>query len=127
MFVHLICINKQRLCQVKLSTGTKNIQMNAVSLLFVVVVAVVFLFVFFSMLLLGHFSIECCKTKTKVITTANQNEGKYHKEPMITRSTVKTCNWPKARENESIQATIGFSFASDLRGWREFFCTNHRA
>ena len=37
-------------------------------------------------LLLEQFSIECRKTKTKVITTANQNKGKYHKEPMRTQS-----------------------------------------
>ena len=38
--------------------------------------------------------IDCRKTKTyvkpmnmiKVITTANQNEGKYHKEPVRTQS-----------------------------------------
>ena len=35
---------------------------------------------------LEHFSIECRKTKTKVITTANQNKDKYHKEPMRTQS-----------------------------------------
>ena len=33
-----------------------------------------------------HFSIECRKTKTKVIRTANQNKGKYHKEPIRTQS-----------------------------------------
>ena len=35
---------------------------------------------------LERFSIECRKTKTKVITTANQNKGKYHKEPIRTQS-----------------------------------------
>ena len=29
-----------------------------------------------------RFSIECHKTRTKVITTANQNKAKYHKEPI---------------------------------------------
>ena len=33
-----------------------------------------------------QFSIECRKTKTKVITTANQNKDKYHNEPMRTQS-----------------------------------------
>ena len=33
-----------------------------------------------------RFSIECHKTETKVITTANQNKDKYHKEPMRTQS-----------------------------------------
>ena len=31
-------------------------------------------------------SIECGKTKTRVIKAANQNEGKYHKEPMKTQA-----------------------------------------
>ena len=35
---------------------------------------------------LERFSIECRKTKTKVITTGNQNKGKYHKEPIRTQS-----------------------------------------
>ena len=35
---------------------------------------------------LEQFSIECGKTKTKVITTANQNKDKYHNEPMRTQS-----------------------------------------
>ena len=29
-----------------------------------------------------RFSIDGRKTKTKVITTANKNKGKHHKEPM---------------------------------------------
>ena len=36
-----------------------------------------------------RFSIECRKTKTKVITTANQNKGKYPKEPMRTQIKYK--------------------------------------
>ena len=36
--------------------------------------------------LLQRFSIECRKTKAKVTTTANQNKGEYHKEPMRTQS-----------------------------------------
>ena len=35
---------------------------------------------------LEGFLIECRETKTKVITTANQNSGKYQKEPMRTQS-----------------------------------------
>ena len=35
---------------------------------------------------LEQFSIECRKTKTKVITTANQNKDKYQNEPMRTQS-----------------------------------------
>ena len=33
-----------------------------------------------------QFSIECQKTKTKVITTTNQNKDKYHNEPMRAQS-----------------------------------------
>ena len=33
-----------------------------------------------------RFLIECRKTKTKVITTANQNTGKFHNEPIKTQS-----------------------------------------
>ena len=36
-----------------------------------------------------RFSIECRKTKTKVITTANENKGKYSKEPMRTQRKYK--------------------------------------
>ena len=32
-----------------------------------------------------RFSIECRKIKTKVITTANQNKGKLHNEPVRTQ------------------------------------------
>ena len=32
------------------------------------------------------FSVECLKTKTKVITTANQNKGKYQTEPIRNQS-----------------------------------------
>ena len=37
-------------------------------------------------ILIERFSIECRKAKTKVITTANQNKGKYNKGPMRTQS-----------------------------------------
>ena len=36
--------------------------------------------------LIERFSIECRKTKTKVITTANKNKRKYQREPMRNRS-----------------------------------------
>ena len=39
--------------------------------------------------LLEQFSIECRKTKTKVIISANQNKDKYHNEPMRTQSKYK--------------------------------------
>ena len=67
------------------------------------------------------FSTECCKIKTKVITTANQNQLKVN----ITRSqcelkinTASMCKRPQAWENVSDQVGIGFSFESDwLREW----------
>ena len=63
---------------------------------------------------LERFSIESRKNKTKVLTTANQNKGRYSKEPMRTQS-------KHSRENASEQVAIGFSLASDwLRKWREF-------
>ena len=55
---------------------------------------------------------ECRKTKTKVITLANQkkdgdNLGNQSKLEVITR------NRHKARENAHARATIGFGFTSD--------------
>ena len=45
-------------------------------------------------------SIECRKTKTKEITTANQTEGIHPREPMRTQSLKKklTTKLPKARQ-----------------------------
>ena len=40
----------------------------------------------FRVIILERFSIGCRKTKTKVITTANQNKGKFQREPMRTQS-----------------------------------------
>ena len=37
-------------------------------------------------MILEHFSSECRKIKTKVLTAANENKGKYHKKPMATQS-----------------------------------------
>ena len=50
---------------------------------------------------LEQFSIECRKTKTKVITTANQNEDKYHKEPMRTQSKYTGLKRGKTRVTKS--------------------------
>lgn len=52
------------------------------------------------------FSIECRKTKPKVITTSNWKKGKYREEPMIGR--VKLTKLLKARENNSDQVVFGF-------------------
>ena len=63
---------------------------------------------------------ECRKTKTKVITLANQKDGD---NPLNqSRHEVSTRSRHKARENVHAQATIGFAFTSDwLKKWRENF------
>ena len=71
-------------------------------------------------LMLERFSNECRKTKTKVITLANQKDGdnpvNQSKLVVIIRSRHK------ARENVHARATIGFGFTSDwLKKWRENF------
>ena len=72
--------------------------------------------------ILERFSIECRKTKTKVLTTANQNKGKFQREPMRTQSKINTGNLPQWRKNASNQDTIGFSFAFDcLTRWCELY------
>ena len=64
-------------------------------------------------------SIERRKTKTKVITTADQRRGRYHLEPI--RILNKTNQTAYAREKASDRFMIGFSLASDwLREWCEF-------
>ena len=68
-------------------------------------------------------SIECrkTKTKTKVITLANQKGRRQSSQPIKTRSTaVITCSRRKAQENVHARATIGFGFTSDwMKKWRE--------
>ena len=69
---------------------------------------------------LERVSIECRKTKTKVITLANQKDGdnpvSQSKLEVITRSRHK------ARENVHARATVGFGFTSDwLTKWSENF------
>lgn len=68
-----------------------------------------------------QFSIEYCRTKTKAITSANQN-----KEKILTRGQsdfeVKTSNLCEAPQNAGDHEAFGFGCASDwLRGWRLFF------
>ena len=65
---------------------------------------------------LERVSIECRKTKTKVITLANQKGRRQCSKPVkvITRSRHR------AREIVHARATIGFGFTSDwLQKWRE--------
>ena len=67
----------------------------------------------------GCFSIECLKTRTKVITIPNQMKGEYQEEPIRTQR--KKSPPLKARENAGDQVAIGFSFASGwLRNRRKF-------
>ena len=56
-------------------------------------------------------SIECRKTKTKVITLANKKGG----DNPVTQSTLEviTRNRHTARENVHARATIGFGFTSN--------------
>ena len=63
---------------------------------------------------------ECRKTKTKVITLANQKDGdnpvNQSKLEVITRIRHKM------QENVHSRSTIGFGFPSDwLKKWRENF------
>ena len=57
------------------------------------------------------FSIECRKTKTKVITAANHKAQRQSNEPIKTRRYYM--RWRKARENAWERVTFGFSFTSD--------------
>ena len=61
-----------------------------------------------------RFSIECPKTKTKVITLANQKGQRKYSEPIKTRSNYTFQQ--KARENAHARVTIGFG--SLLIGWK---------
>ena len=68
----------------------------------------------------SNMSFECRKTKTKVITLANQ---KRRRQPVNqSKLEVITRSRHKARENVHTRATIGFGFTSDwLTKWRENF------
>ena len=61
------------------------------------------------------FSIDCCKTKTKtkLITKANQMKGKYITLKSRRELKTETSKLPKARENAGDQVVVGFSFVSD--------------
>ena len=68
---------------------------------------------------LEQFSIECRKTKTKVITLANRN--RVNNTTSQSEFEANTCNRRQARENARGQNTIGFGLDSHwLRKWREF-------
>ena len=66
------------------------------------------------------FSTDCSKTKTNVITPANQvNQSNLVNQSKLE---VNTCSRRGARENECERDSICFGFTSDwLKMWREFF------
>lgn len=59
---------------------------------------------------------ECCTSGTKVITTANQSRGKFHKEPI--RTQIKN---NQNAELVNLPNMTGFDFA---RGWINFLTNN---
>ena len=70
-------------------------------------------------------SIECCKTKTKVITLANQKGRRQSSKPIKTRSnytySVAITQSP-GKINVHVQAMIGFGLTSDwLAKWHKNF------
>ena len=70
---------------------------------------------------LERFQNECRKTKTKVITLANQ-KGLRQSSNLQSKLEVITRSWHKARENVHARATIGFGFTCDwLKKWRGNF------
>ena len=73
----------------------------------------------------NRFSIECSKTKRKVITPTNHNRRRQSNEPI--RAQSKYMPMPSAGKCAQ-QVTVGFGFTSDwLRKWHEIFLANHKA
>ena len=72
-------------------------------------------------MLLERLSFECRKTKTKVITLANQ-KGRIQSGINQSKLGLITRSRHKARENVHARVTIGFGFTLDwLKKWRENF------
>ena len=68
---------------------------------------------------LEWFSVECRKTKTKVITLANHKEHTQYSEPIKTRRKLQVADAKRGKTRAS-NVTIGF--ASDwMKNWRGFF------
>ena len=81
--------------------------------------------VIFSFFFLQQFVIECRKSKTKVITLANQEASSAVDQLDLQ---ANTCNWRQARENASEQVTIGFAFCFSLvEKVARVLPANHRA
>ena len=84
------------------------------------IVTIAKIIILMMMMIIERVSIECRKTKTKVITNPIKKDGdnpvSQSKLEVITRSRHK------GRENVHARATIGFGFTSDLlKKWRENF------
>ena len=73
--------------------------------------------------MLEQFSIDLCKTKTKVSTLALHNPKAINITVCQSILEVITCCCPKARENMSERLfMIGYSFNSDwMKNWGESF------
>lgn len=70
-------------------------------------------------------SIECCRTKTKEITTANQKK-REKSEGANANLEFKAYKLSKARENVRNQVAAAFSFAYDwFERWLAIFWTNY--
>ena len=66
-----------------------------------------------------RYPIECRKTKTNVITLANQN--RVNNTKIQSEFEANACNWCQARENVCGENTIGFGWDSHwLTKWRDF-------
>ena len=67
------------------------------------------------------FSNDCRKTKTKAITSTNNNSSKQRDEPITIPSNFSS-NSLKAPEISRLRGAIGFGFACYwLKNWRESF------
>ena len=60
---------------------------------------------------LERFSVECHKTKTKVITLTNHNRRGRSNEPLGLNANV--CSRRQGRENARSQVTIAFGLTSE--------------
>ena len=63
------------------------------------------------------FSLTCYETNTENITTSNQRQGSYHKEPMRTQTKNKEIAW--SAENSSGHNHFWISVSSFVIGWNQ--------
>ena len=57
-------------------------------------------------LLLERFSAECCKTKTKVITLANQNRRRQSNEPIRSQSKYMSAGAKRGKTRASMSSFV---------------------